>query len=144
MRLLPLAAVLLLAACTPQPPAVTHGQVARLTVTDTHIGTGAEATAGSTVQVLYTGWLYDANAADKHGTKFDSSADHGNTPFNFTLGGGQVIPGWDQGVVGMRVGGERTLLIPADLGYGARGAGGVIPPHASLVFDVKLVGVDGR
>lgn len=142
MRLLPLFAMLALAACSPQPPAVTHGEVRQLTITDTRVGTGVVATNGASVQVLYSGWLYDDRAPDKHGSAFDSSARHGNTPFNFTLGAGQVIPGWDSGVAGMRVGGERTLLIPASLGYGARGAGNAIPPNASLVFDVKLVGVD--
>jgi len=133
-----------LTACngTPPPPAPTgHGQVDKLATIDTKVGTGAEAKPGMTVQVLYTGWLYDDTAKDKHGTKFDSSDDHGGRPFSFTLGQGMVIKGWDQGVAGMHVGGERTLLIPADLGYGAGGAGGVIPPNASLVFDVKLVGV---
>ena len=96
-------------------------------------GTGTEATAGRTVSVHYTGWLTD-------GTKFDSSKDR-NQPFNFPLGGGRVIKGWDEGVQGMRVGGTRRLTIPASLGYGARGAGGVIPPNATLVFDVELLGV---
>jgi FKBP-type peptidyl-prolyl cis-trans isomerase len=90
--------------------------------------------------VHYTGWLYDPNAADKHGTKFDSSRDRGQA-FEFPLGGGRVIQGWDQGVAGMKVGGQRTLIIPAELGYGTRGAGGVIPPNATLIFDVELLGV---
>ena len=107
---------------------------------DQKVGTGAEAKAGMDVLVHYTGWLYDENAKDKHGAKFDSSRDHG-APFNFTLGAGSVIDGWDQGVAGMRVGGKRTLLIPAALGYGARGAGDDIPPNASLVFDVELLDV---
>ncbi len=132
-----------LTACnnTPPPAPASSGQVDKLTVVDTKVGSGAEAKPGMTVQVLYTGWLYDEHAKDKHGTKFDSTDDHGGDPFSFPLGQGQVIKGWDQGVAGMHVGGERTLLIPAELGYGARGAGGVIPPNASLVFDVKLVGV---
>lgn len=137
-------AVLALAACNriPPPPApASHGQVDKLATIDTKVGTGPEAKAGMTVQVLYTGWLYDDRAKDKHGTKFDSTDDHGGQSFSFPLGQGQVIKGWDQGVAGMHVGGERTLLIPAELGYGARGAGDVIPPNASLVFDVKLVGV---
>ena len=104
------------------------------------VGTGAEATNGKTVTVHYTGWLYDANAADHHGTKFDSSRDR-NEPFPFPLGGGRVIQGWDQGVAGMKVGGQRTLVIPPQLGYGATGAGGVIPPNATLVFDVELLDV---
>jgi FKBP-type peptidyl-prolyl cis-trans isomerase len=90
--------------------------------------------------VHYTGWLYDAKAADKHGKKFDSSKDHGE-PFSFKLGGGQVIRGWDQGVAGMKVGGTRTLVIPSELGYGQRGAGGAIPPNATLLFDVELLEV---
>lgn len=136
--------VLALAACNrvpPSPAPASHGQVDKLIVVDGKVGSGAEAKPGMTVQVLYTGWLYDDRAKDKHGTKFDSTDDHGGQPFSFPLGQGQVIKGWDQGVAGMRVGGERTLLIPAELGYGARGASDVIPPNASLVFDVKLVGV---
>jgi FKBP-type peptidyl-prolyl cis-trans isomerase FkpA len=92
------------------------------------------------VKVHYTGWLHDAAASDGHGRKFDSSHDRGE-PFRFHLGGGQVIRGWDDGVAGMKVGGKRTLIIPPEMGYGARGAGGVIPPNATLVFDVELVAV---
>ena len=138
--LLSLLALLSLAACTATPPAQATGQVAQLTTIDTKVGTGAEATPGMQVTVQYTGWLYDDGARDKHGSKFDSSRDHGE-PFTFALGAGKVIKGWDQGVTGMRVGGKRTLLIPSSLGYGARGAGGDIPPNASLVFDVELVAV---
>ena len=138
--LLPLLAVFALAACSTPPPAQASGQVDKLTVIDQKVGTGAEAKAGMDVLVHYTGWLYDEHAEDKHGATFDSSYDHG-APFNFTLGAGSVIDGWDQGVAGMRVGGKRTLLIPAVLGYGARGAGGDIPPNASLVFDVELIDV---
>jgi FKBP-type peptidyl-prolyl cis-trans isomerase FkpA len=107
---------------------------------DRHIGTGAEAVAGTDVTVHYTGWLFDAAAPDQKGRKFDSSRDRGD-PFTFGLGAGQVIAGWDQGVAGMKVGGHRTLVIPPELGYGARGAGGVIPPNATLVFDVELLSV---
>ena len=114
--------------------------MAELQISDITIGEGAEATAGQKVSVHYTGWLYDENAEDKHGEKFDSSVDRGQ-PFDFPLGAGRVIPGWDQGVAGMKVGGKRTLVIPPDMGYGARGAGGVIPPNATLVFDVELLGV---
>ena len=139
--------VFALAACHPAAPPAANGapaatsQVDRLTIIDTRLGTGAVARPGMTVSVLYTGWLYDAATRDKHGAKFDSTADHGGGPFAFPLGQGLVIEGWDKGVAGMRVGGERTLLIPAAQGYGSRGAGGVIPPGASLVFDVRLVGV---
>ena len=101
-------------------------------------GSGDTAAAGSYVQVHYTGWLYENG---EQGAKFDSSRDR-NDPFEFPLGGGMVIRGWDEGVQGMKVGGQRTLIIPADLGYGARGAGGVIPPHATLKFDVELLGIE--
>jgi len=114
--------------------------VTSLQVNDTKVGSGAEAVAGKQVTVHYTGWLYDGKAADKHGKKFDSSKDHGE-PFSFKLGARQVISGWDQGVAGMKVGGARTLVIPAELGYGSRGAGGAIPPNATLVFDVELLDV---
>jgi FKBP-type peptidyl-prolyl cis-trans isomerase len=114
--------------------------MAELQKIDTVEGTGAEAKGGS-VRVHYTGWLHDGAKADGRGRKFDSSVDRG-TPFEFELGAGQVIRGWDEGVAGMKVGGKRTLIIPAELGYGARGAGGVIPPNATLVFDVELVSVE--
>jgi len=104
---------------------------------DTTVGTGAEAAAGAYVQVHYTGWLYNDGVK---GAKFDSSKDRGD-PFAFDLGAGSVIKGWDEGVQGMKVGGARTLIIPAPLGYGARGAGGVIPPNATLMFDVELLAV---
>lgn len=104
---------------------------------DTQIGTGAVATAGQQVQVHYTGWLYNDGV---QGAKFDSSKDRGQ-PFAFQLGAGMVIRGWDEGVAGMAIGGARTLIIPADLGYGPRGAGGVIPPNATLKFDVELLAV---
>ena len=107
---------------------------------DTVVGNGAEAVAGRPVSVHYTGWLHDPGTSDGHGRKFDSSVDRGQ-PFDFHLGGGQVIRGWDEGVQGMKVGGKRTLIIPPEMGYGARGAGGVIPPNATLVFDVELLGV---
>ncbi|OGA99898.1 MAG: peptidylprolyl isomerase [Burkholderiales bacterium RIFCSPHIGHO2_12_FULL_69_20] len=107
---------------------------------DTTPGTGAEAAAGQRVTVHYTGWLHDPTAANGRGKKFDSSKDRGD-PFRFHLGAGQVIAGWDEGVQGMKVGGTRVLLIPAELGYGERGAGGVIPPNATLVFEVDLISV---
>jgi len=125
-----------------ESPAETTGasNVTTLQSTDVKVGTGAEAVAGKTVFVHYTGWLYSESAADHHGAKFDSSRDR-NQPFDFRLGAGQVIAGWDQGVAGMKVGGQRTLVIPSSLGYGASGAGGVIPPNATLVFDVELLDV---
>ena len=104
-----------------------------LKYTDEQVGTGAVATPGKTAVVHYTGWLLD-------GTKFDSSRDR-NQPFSFPLGAGQVIKGWDEGVAGMKVGGKRTLIVPPALGYGARGAGGVIPPNATLKFEVELLDV---
>ncbi len=108
---------------------------------DKKVGTGAEAMPGQTVSVHYTGWLYDPAAPNKHGKQFDSSRSRGK-PFKFPLGAGRVIKGWDQGVAGMKVGGQRSLTIPANLAYGARGAGGIIPPNAVLVFDVELMGVE--
>jgi FKBP-type peptidyl-prolyl cis-trans isomerase FkpA len=105
---------------------------------DLTVGSGAEAKAGDYVSVHYTGWLQNADGSA--GNKFDSSKDR-NEPFEFPLGGGRVIQGWDQGVQGMKIGGVRKLIIPAALGYGARGAGGVIPPNATLIFEVELLGV---
>jgi FKBP-type peptidyl-prolyl cis-trans isomerase FkpA len=113
--------------------------MAELKKIDVVEGTGAQAQRGR-VKVHYTGWLHDPSSSDGHGKKFDSSHDR-REPFEFQLGAGQVIRGWDEGVAGMKVGGKRTLIIPPELGYGARGAGGVIPPDATLVFDVELVDV---
>ena len=104
---------------------------------DTTVGTGEEASKGQSVTVHYTGWLYNDEV---QGAKFDSSKDR-NDPFVFSLGAGMVIRGWDEGVQGMKIGGARTLIIPAALGYGARGAGGAIPPNATLKFDVELLGL---
>lgn len=115
-------------------------KVTELMQTDVKLGTGEEATGGHVVKVHYTGWLYNATAPQKKGAKFDSSVDRG-TPFTFPLGSGRVIKGWDQGVVGMKIGGQRTLIIPAHLAYGSRGAGDSIPPNAVLVFDVELLGL---
>jgi len=127
----------LLSACDDKPSADSASQPAasatELKMEDKKVGTGAVAEAGKSVSVHYTGWLTD-------GTKFDSSKDHGQ-PFAFQLGAGQVIKGWDQGVAGMKVGGIRKLTIPPSLGYGEQGAGGVIPPNATLVFEVELLGV---
>ena len=108
-----------------------------LQIIDTKAGTGASPRAGQTVTVHYTGWLYQNGA---RGKKFDSSVDRGEA-FSFPIGQGQVIRGWDEGVVSMKVGGKRTLIIPPQLGYGARGAAGAIPPNATLIFDVELLGV---
>lgn len=135
-----LASVLLLAACAPVAP-YAGGDVVALQRIDGTVGSGTVATAGHRVIVHYTGWLYEQTSADKHGLKFDSSRDR-NEPFTFVLGAGQVIRGWDEGVAGMRVGGKRTLLVPSADGYGRDGAGGVIPPGASLAFDVELLGVE--
>ena len=109
-----------------------------LQITDTKAGTGADARKGQTVTVHYTGWLFNNG---QQGAKFDSSRDR-KDPFKFPLGSGMVIKGWDEGVAGMKVGGQRTLIIPPEMGYGVRGAGGVIPPNATLKFDVELLGVD--
>jgi FKBP-type peptidyl-prolyl cis-trans isomerase FkpA len=117
-----------------------QSSITELQKIDTRAGSGNEAVAGRTVTVHYTGWLYDESKPDHKGTKFDSSRDR-NEPFPFRLGAGQVIRGWDEGVAGMKVGGQRTLIIPPAYGYGARGAGGVIPPNATLVFDVELLDV---
>ena len=117
-----------------------QSNITDLVKTDGKAGNGPEAATGRNVTVHYTGWLYDETKADKKGSKFDSSRDR-NEPFTFRLGAGEVIRGWDEGVAGMKVGGQRTLTIPPQFGYGARGAGGVIPPNATLVFDVELLGV---
>ncbi len=140
----PLLALLLLtlAGCA-EPPPSTGGSVAELQRIDQAAGTGTVATAGSDVTVHYTGWLYDENAPDQRGEKFDSSLDRSD-PFSFLLGAGQVIRGWDDGVAGMKVGGTRVLMVPAEQGYGRKGAGGVIPPNAALVFEVELLDVKPR
>lgn len=107
---------------------------------DTKVGSGDEAEIGKNVSVHYTGWLYDEAASDKKGRKFDSSYER-KEAFTFMLGAGRVIKGWDKGVQGMRVGGQRTLIIPPSMAYGSRGAGNVIPPNATLLFEVELVGL---
>ena len=114
--------------------------ITELVKKDTVVGEGREAEAGFNITVHYTGWLYDPDKEDGHGKKFDSSLDR-HEPFVFFLGGGQVIRGWDEGFAGMKIGGKRTLIIPPEMGYGARGAGGVIPPNATLIFDVELLGI---
>ena len=132
--------IVALAACgAPELPPATVG-VEQMQVTDLVVGNGAEAVAGKSVTVHYSGWLYDPAQPESKGKPFDSSRDAGR-PFTFSLGAGQVIAGWDQGVQGMKVGGQRRLVIPHHLAYGERGAGGVIPPRASLVFDVELLDV---
>ena len=133
-------------ACTADTPSTAKdssqmsNNASELIKKDLVVGQGREAEAGTNVTVHYTGWLYDPSAADTRGQKFDSSVDRGE-PFVFFLGGGQVIQGWDEGVAGMKVGGKRTLIIPPEMGYGASGAGGVIPPNATLLFDVELLDV---
>ncbi len=131
-------AAMALAACSKSaaPPSAPK----ELTMTDMKKGTGPAIQSGQTAVVHYTGWLYSENAPEQKGTKFDSSRDR-NEPFRFPLGGGRVIRGWDEGVVGMQVGEQRRLVIPPEMGYGASGAGGVIPPNATLVFDVELVAI---
>ena len=132
----------LIAACGAQPSAVapTSGVTSMQSI-ELRAGSGAAVTAGKIAVVQYTGWLYEASAKDNKGKQFDSSRT-GGQPFRFPVGTGQVIKGWDQGVVGMKVGESRRLIIPADLAYGDSGAGGVIPPGATLVFDIDLVGIE--
>ena len=120
---------------------VLTGQVGSLSINDTKIGNGAEAVRGARVSVDYTGWIYDARTSDNKGRFFDTTKD--KDPFNFLLGGHQVIKGWDIGVEGMKVGGERTLIIPPKLAYGKKGSSG-IPPQATLIFDIRLVDVNGK
>ena len=139
LRLTAMLSVLLLAACGGPPP-YTGGDLPDLQTIDMKTGTGQAAIAGDEISVHYTGWLYDQHAPDKRGQKFDSSRDRGE-PFVFLLGAGRVIRGWDDGIVGMQRGGKRELRIPSGLGYGASGAGKVIPPGASLVFEVELLDI---
>jgi len=131
----------LLAACgSGEEAAVADSGISTLQSSDVKPGSGAEARQGQTVRVHYTGWLYDPAKPDHKGNKFDSSKDSGS-PFEFRLGAGEVIEGWDKGVSGMKIGGTRMLTIPPAMGYGARGAGGVIPPNATLLFEVELLEV---
>ncbi|MEO8975260.1 MAG: FKBP-type peptidyl-prolyl cis-trans isomerase [Casimicrobiaceae bacterium] len=125
---------------TPEQSSKLDANIKELKKIDIKQGEGAEAQTGKVVVVHYSGWLYDATAPEGKGKKFDSSLDR-KVPFGFYLGEGKVIKGWDQGVVGMKVGGKRRLIIPPELGYGSRGAGGVIPPDATLIFDVELLEV---
>ena len=130
---------------TGSPPATVSSKLdakgKELQKIDVKVGSGTEAVKGKAVVVHYTGWLYDPITSQK-GAKFDSTRDR-NLPFGFLLGEGRVIRGWEEGVQGMKVGGQRTLIIPPDMGYGERGAGGVIPPNATLIFDVELIEVKG-
>lgn len=147
------ATLLTLAACSreePAPAAQPQAQetkappapITELQRIDVHVAPGEGISQGQVAVVHYTGWLYDPGAPEHKGTKFDSSRDRGQ-PFRFTIGAGQVIKGWEEGVQGMRVGSQRRLIIPADLAYGERGAGGgVIPPDATLVFDIELLGIE--
>ncbi|MBU3889711.1 FKBP-type peptidyl-prolyl cis-trans isomerase [Methylosinus sporium] len=137
-----LAALALVVAPVPtlaQSPATTT-TADGLKITDTKVGTGSGAEPGQMLKMHYTGWVSQNGAKGK---KFDSSLDRGQ-PFEFRLSAGQVIPGWDKGILGMKVGGKRTLVIPPEMGYGARGAGGVIPPNATLIFDVELLEIKGQ
>ncbi|HKE95171.1 MAG TPA: FKBP-type peptidyl-prolyl cis-trans isomerase [Povalibacter sp.] len=139
-----IAASVSLAACKPRTPVSAQPAtpaIEELVVNDLAVGTGEPIASGQKAVVHYTGWLYDPAAPDHRGTKFDSSRDKGQ-PFRFVIGAGSVIRGWDQGVAGMTVGGRRELVIPAHLGYGEAGAGGVIPPGATLLFDVELLAIE--
>jgi FKBP-type peptidyl-prolyl cis-trans isomerase FkpA len=131
----------LIAACGGKPSTTPTGGVSSMQSVEIKPGTGVELTAGKIAVAQYTGWLYDAAAKDNKGKQFDSSLTQGR-PFRFPVGTGQVIKGWDQGVVGMKVGESRRLIIPADLAYGDAGAGGVIPPGATLVFDIDLIAIE--
>jgi FKBP-type peptidyl-prolyl cis-trans isomerase FkpA len=131
----------MVAACSGKPSAAPAGAVSSMQSVELKAGTGEAVAAGKIAVVQYTGWLYEASARDNKGKQFDSSRTAGQ-PFRFPLGTGQVIKGWDQGVVGMKVGESRRLIIPADLAYGDSGAGGVIPPGATLVFDIELVAIE--
>ena len=135
-RLFPLAGAALIAMTAAANAAETVTLPSGLKYQDEVVGTGPEPKTGQQVTVHYTGWLYDKG---QKGKKFDSSRDRGQ-PFSFQIGAGQVIRGWDEGVATMKAGGKRTLIIPPEMGYGARGAGGIIPPNATLLFDVELIG----
>ena len=129
---------IMMAACQQSTDTTKNDGMNELVIRDLTTGDGRSAVPGMTVVVHYTGWLYAPDASDNRGTKFDSSLDRGET-FSFDLGAQQVIKGWEDGVMGMKVGGRRELIIPPELAYGSRGAGGVIPPDATLVFEVELV-----
>jgi FKBP-type peptidyl-prolyl cis-trans isomerase FkpA len=131
----------LMLGCNGKPAAAPPSGVNSMQTVELDVGTGPAIAAGQTAVVQYTGWLYEVSAPDKKGKQFDSSRT-GGQPFRFPLGGGQVIKGWDQGVDGMKIGGRRRLIIPAELAYGDNGAGGIIPPGATLVFDIDLIGIE--
>jgi FKBP-type peptidyl-prolyl cis-trans isomerase FkpA len=131
----------LIAACGGKPAAAPPSGVNSMQTVELKSGTGEAVTAGKIAVVQYTGWLYEASATDHKGKQFDSSRTSGQ-PFRFPVGAGQVIKGWDQGVAGMKIGESRRLIIPADLAYGDSGAGGVIPPGATLVFDIELEAIE--
>jgi FKBP-type peptidyl-prolyl cis-trans isomerase FkpA len=131
----------LIAACGGKPDAVPPSGVTSMKTLELKSGSGDGIAAGKIAVVQYTGWLYEASATDNKGKQFDSSRS-GGQPFRFPVGAGQVIKGWDQGVVGMKIGESRRLIIPADLAYGDGGAGAVIPPGATLVFDIDLIGIE--
>jgi FKBP-type peptidyl-prolyl cis-trans isomerase FkpA len=136
-------AVALSVACgssSTSPSSSPDSGITSLQTTDVIVGTGTQASTGRQLTVNYTGWVYSTTAPDHHGTQFDSSLSPGKSPFAFTLGVGQVIAGWDQGMNGMRVGGRRTLIIPPSLGYGNQAVGS-IPPNSTLIFDVELLDV---
>ena len=146
--LLVLSALIITAGCEPPAERAAPAQesaelpaITELEVVDIVEGGGEAVEPGQVAVVHYTGWLYDPAAADAKGPKFDSSRDRGD-PFRFPVGAGRVIAGWDQGVAGMKVGGQRRLVIPPDLAYGERGAGGVIPPGATLLFEIELLGIE--
>jgi FKBP-type peptidyl-prolyl cis-trans isomerase FkpA len=131
----------LIAACGAKPGNAPTSAVNSMQSVELKTGTGEGITAGKIAVVQYTGWLYEVSATDNKGRQFDSSRTLGK-PFRFPLGTGQVIKGWDQGVLGMKIGGSRRLIIPADLAYGDNGAGGVIPPGAALIFDIDLLAIE--
>lgn len=142
-RLLALPLMAALAACTPSPPSLPPSDpISQFEVIDKTEGQGTAVVAGDKVSVHYTGWLFDADAEQQRGAKFDSSVDRGQ-PFTFTVGAGQVIRGWDEGVAGMQVGGKRVLMIPPSQGYGDRRVG-PLPANASLVFEVELLGIEAK
>ncbi len=133
------ALALVVVACSSDSPTAPSQPAAAYSQTDLRVGTGADAVTGRTITVNYTGWLFSPSQPEQKGAQFDTSAGRG--PFGFVLGAGRVIRGWDQGVVGMKVGGLRRLVLPPDLGYGSAGSPPSIPPNASLVFDVELLAV---